>query len=159
LDLRHLPVTGDGTHVALSTLEDCTSISTLLRQMIKVIVTSFHAQNFVHGDIQDSNLLVHMDEMKLIDFDWGGKEGEVRYPVLINNHAGHHPPNVVGAQLIRVMICCWLRIFSEVFLDLAQSHIRVSNLSYNVLLTMYYLPAEISIYTTLVSGYFILFCG
>jgi hypothetical protein len=39
-------------------------------------------------------------EMKLIDFDWGGKEGEVWYPVLINNRTVHRPPAAVGGQLI-----------------------------------------------------------
>jgi hypothetical protein len=90
-------------YVALSTLEDRVSISKQLPQMVTDLVASFHAQNFVHGDIRDSDLLVLMKgklEMKLIDFDWGGKDGEVRYPVLINNHTVHRPPNVVGGQLI-----------------------------------------------------------
>lgn len=87
----------------LATLKDRSSISTQLRQMITDLVTSFHAQKFVHGDIRDTNFLVRMDgklEMKLIDFDWGGKEGEVCYPVLINNRTVHRPPDVVGGQLI-----------------------------------------------------------
>ena len=90
-------------YAVLSTLKDRVSISTQLRQMVTGLVTSFHARNLVHGDIRDSNLLVRVDgklEMKLIDFDWGGKEGEVRYPVLINNHTVVRPPNVIGGQLI-----------------------------------------------------------
>jgi len=48
-------------------------------------------------------LLIRSDgklEMKLIDFDWGGKEGEVCYPVFINNWTVHHPLDVVGGWLI-----------------------------------------------------------
>ena len=39
-------------------------------------------------------------EMRLIDFDWGGKEGEVRYPILTNNYTVYRPPGVVGDQLV-----------------------------------------------------------
>lgn len=87
-----------------STFEDRPSISTQLRQIVTRLVTSFHAQDLVHGDIRDSNLLVRFKdgklEMKLIDFDWGGSEGEVRYPVLINNFTVVRPSNVIGGQLI-----------------------------------------------------------
>jgi RIO-like serine/threonine protein kinase len=87
-------------YVALSTLENRASIYTQLRQMVTDLVTSFHAQNFVHGDIRDSNLLVRMDAKLVVDFDWGGKKREVHYPVLINNHTVYRPPNVVGDQII-----------------------------------------------------------
>jgi hypothetical protein len=94
----------DGYRV-FSTLKDLPpSIFTQIRQMVTDLVTSFHAKNLVHGDIRDTNLLVRVKdgtvEMKLIDFDWGGKEGEVRYPVLINNHTVVRPSNVVGGRLI-----------------------------------------------------------
>jgi serine/threonine protein kinase len=73
--------------------------------MVTELVTSFHDQNFVHGDIRDSNLLVRTEDgklqMKLIDFDWGGREGEVHYPALINDRTVHRPLAVVGGQLIK----------------------------------------------------------
>ena len=86
-----------------SEFKDRASISTQLRQMVTDLVASFHQLGFVHGDIRDSNLLVRIQdnlEMKLIDFDWGGKEGEVYYPVLINNHTVYRPPEVVGGGFI-----------------------------------------------------------
>ena len=87
-----------------STFEDPASISTQLQQMVTELVASFHAQNLVHGAIRDSNLLVRVKDgklgMKLIDFDWGGREGEVRYPALINKFTVVRPSSVIGGQLI-----------------------------------------------------------
>ena len=87
-----------------STFEDPASISTQLQQMVTELVASFHAQNLVHGDIRDSNLLVRVKDrklgMKLIDFDWGGREGAARYPVLINKSSVTRPLDVTGGQLI-----------------------------------------------------------
>jgi serine/threonine protein kinase len=116
--------------------------------MVTGLVTSFHAQNLVHGDIQDTNLLVRVNdgtvEVKLIDFDWGGKKGEVRNPVLINGRTVVRPSNVVNllaASLSRpTMIWSWLRLFSRVVLDLVRSHIRVSNISDGVSLYSYSTP-------------------
>ena len=89
----------------LSTLEDLAPIYTQLRQMVTELVTSFHDQNFVHGDIRDSNFPVCMRDgklqRKLIDFDWAGREGEVQYPVLINVCTVHRPLAVVGGQLVK----------------------------------------------------------
>ena len=44
------------------------------------LVESFHAAGYVHGDLRWPNILVADNRMMLIDFDWGGKEGEVFYP-------------------------------------------------------------------------------
>jgi len=45
------------------------------------LVTAFHNQGFVHGDLRDANVLSGDDGcVKLVDFDWGGRDGEVLYP-------------------------------------------------------------------------------
>ncbi|TFK76225.1 hypothetical protein BDN72DRAFT_830767 [Pluteus cervinus] len=45
------------------------------------LVAKFHDQDFVHGDLRDANILSGDDGcVKLVDFDWGGKDGEVLYP-------------------------------------------------------------------------------
>ncbi|KAG9319006.1 hypothetical protein JVU11DRAFT_1126 [Chiua virens] len=45
------------------------------------LVRSFHAVGYVHGDLRHPNILVGDDNrVTLVDYDWGGKEGEVFYP-------------------------------------------------------------------------------
>ena len=46
------------------------------------LIGHFHGQGFVHGDLRDANILIGNDgTVKLVDFDWGGEEGEVWYPM------------------------------------------------------------------------------
>ncbi|KAG2125667.1 hypothetical protein DEU56DRAFT_565712 [Suillus clintonianus] len=45
---------------------------------------SLHQEGYVHGDIRDTNVMVKRDRspgFKLVDFDWSGKIGEIRYPM------------------------------------------------------------------------------
>jgi len=47
-------------------------------------LTSLHQETYVHGDVRDRNIMVKRDGLpgfKLVDFDWSGKIGEVRYPM------------------------------------------------------------------------------
>jgi hypothetical protein len=56
------------------------------------IVQKLEQANLVHGDLRVNNLMVHVNEhekillvdgkasIKVIDFDWGGKSGQVAYP-------------------------------------------------------------------------------
>lgn len=54
------------------------------RENIEALVDDFHQEDFVHGDLRLANFVFTTDEspqrMLLIDFDWGGKEGEVTFP-------------------------------------------------------------------------------
>ena len=43
-------------------------------------VTFMHEKNFVHGDLRPQNILVVEDRVCIVDFDWAGKLGTVRYP-------------------------------------------------------------------------------
>lgn len=77
--------------VAMEYIEDSTSITSsgLLTQhrdrwteeLINLVKT-FHAEDFVHGDLRDVNILCKNDVIMLVDFDWGGKVGEATYPTL-----------------------------------------------------------------------------
>ena len=67
---------------------DKSSLSSRLQPIVLDLVHSFYGQNLVHGDLRDTNILVQEEgerlSIQLIDFDWGGVEGEVRYPSAIN---------------------------------------------------------------------------
>ena len=48
---------------------------------------SLHRGGFVHGDLRECNIFVDdvTNTVKLIDFDWAGIQGEVRYPGFMNH--------------------------------------------------------------------------
>ena len=53
------------------------------KQKIQKLVQGFHEQGLVHGDLRLPNFLFTRSsptKVFLIDFDWGGKEGEVYFP-------------------------------------------------------------------------------
>jgi serine/threonine protein kinase len=52
------------------------------------LVQDFHARGLVHGDLRDDNFIVPSDGpeiIMLIDFDWGGEAGKVRFPTWLLN--------------------------------------------------------------------------
>jgi len=44
------------------------------------LMEKFHEKDLVHGDLRDANIICKDDSVMLIDFDWGGKDGDVFYP-------------------------------------------------------------------------------
>ncbi|KAJ3514096.1 hypothetical protein NLJ89_g2575 [Agrocybe chaxingu] len=58
---------------------DATS-ATRFEAELTELVNGFHQQGWVHGDLRDANIRCRGDEFWVIDFDWGGKDGEVKYP-------------------------------------------------------------------------------
>lgn len=48
---------------------------------IDEIVSVFHAEGYVHGDLRPPNFIVDGEKLLLVDFDWGGKEKEVMFPL------------------------------------------------------------------------------
>lgn len=59
------------------------------------IVTKLEQANLVHGDLRANNLMVHVNadgtvlddekvRVKVLDFDWSGRSGEVTYPMWRN---------------------------------------------------------------------------
>lgn len=66
------------------------------------ILKKLKEENFVHGDLRRSNLLVCRDgTVKLIDFDWAGQSAIARYPVELNPEASWHCDASVG-KVIRI---------------------------------------------------------
>jgi serine/threonine protein kinase len=68
-------------------------------------LTSLHQENYVHGDVRNTNIMVKKDGsrgFKLVDFDWSGRIGEVRYPM--NVYQGQRlwrPHEAEDGQLIK----------------------------------------------------------
>ena len=74
---------------------------TRVRDELLVCLRSLHNERMVHGDIRDTNLFVGPDDdIKLIDFDWAGKFGQVRYPSNINRSSVARPSTVSDGELV-----------------------------------------------------------
>ncbi|KIJ63840.1 hypothetical protein HYDPIDRAFT_67875, partial [Hydnomerulius pinastri MD-312] len=58
-----------------------------LIETIRATLTRLHQKGYVHGDVRDTNIMVSRSnkaKFMLVDFDWAGKIGEVRYPMNVN---------------------------------------------------------------------------
>ena len=71
---------------------------------IKALVDGFHREDLVHGDLRLVNFLFTRSKnprrMLLVDFDWGGKEGEVAFPhELLNEELGVSNDRLSGRQI------------------------------------------------------------
>lgn len=70
---------------------------------ITATIEKLHQRGFVHGDIRASNILVKKNGepgIKLIDFDWAGVIGEVRYPMNVNRVQIGRPEGAYDGELI-----------------------------------------------------------
>ena len=58
------------------------------------IIGLLEGENFVHGDLRTTNMMIKRDgsALKVIDFDWAGEAGVVRYPLERNDDIGYWPP-------------------------------------------------------------------
>ncbi|KAI0822206.1 hypothetical protein BC628DRAFT_1328110 [Trametes gibbosa] len=61
-------------------------LSLLQRELLRKAVALLHEHDLVFGDLREPNIMVGKDgkRLMLIDFDWCGEEGKVRYPEDIN---------------------------------------------------------------------------
>ena len=56
------------------------------RGALQEIITALDEKNYVHGDLRSNNIMIRTDvmdksvELKVVDFDWAGKAGQVHYP-------------------------------------------------------------------------------
>eukprot|EP00118_Oscarella_pearsei_P020943 m.232188 g.232188 ORF g.232188 m.232188 type:complete len:589 (+) comp40077_c1_seq4:199-1965(+) len=59
--------------------------ATKIKEGIKTALDAMHGKDLVHGDLRAANVLVSKEgEVKVIDFDWAGRENEVLYPKNLN---------------------------------------------------------------------------
>jgi serine/threonine protein kinase len=73
-------------------------------QEIRESVTHLHQAGFVHGDIRDTNIMVKRSGspgIMLLDFDWAGEIGRVRYPMNVNNVDIKRPEGAHDNELIK----------------------------------------------------------
>jgi hypothetical protein len=69
---------------------------------MKERLVELHQAHFVHGDIRDVNIMTRKDGkpgFMLVDFDWSGTIGKVRYPMNVNK-AIWRPDDVSDGKLI-----------------------------------------------------------
>jgi tRNA A-37 threonylcarbamoyl transferase component Bud32 len=81
-----------------------------VRSKVTMELARFHDAGYVHGDIRDTNILVDINSLAsdyaenvkvhLIDFDWAGKAGEVKYPIGVNIKSVKRPDGVGDGALI-----------------------------------------------------------
>ncbi|KZT12935.1 uncharacterized protein LAESUDRAFT_638568, partial [Laetiporus sulphureus 93-53] len=75
----------------------------IVREQLKALLSILREGGFVHGDLRDTNILVNTDTMiiKVVDFEWAGKEGEAQYPAFLNVRSVHCPQDVQSRKLIK----------------------------------------------------------
>jgi hypothetical protein len=79
---------------------------------IRASLITLHQAGYVHGDVRDTNVMVQKngsDVIQLVDFDWAGKIGEVKYPVNVNRTDVVRPEGALDGRFIfQTMICSCL---------------------------------------------------
>jgi len=66
------------------------------RKSLDELLHALKSQSFAHGDLRSNNILIRVDgqgapqvsdgtaHIRVVDFDWAGTSGEVRYPETLN---------------------------------------------------------------------------
>ena len=96
---------------------DTTAVdATQLQEAVESILKMLDSKDFVHGDLRTNNIMIRTDviekcvDVKVIDFDWAGKAGEVCYPAERNTDIQW--PGEAGAPILKEhvseMVHSWL---------------------------------------------------
>ncbi|KAH7903578.1 kinase-like domain-containing protein [Hygrophoropsis aurantiaca] len=81
--------------------DDANPLPAALHSQLQRAVGHLHSKQFVFGDLRPSNIMIAKDDtVKLVDFDWAGEDGAVRYPVSMSGSVPW-PAGVAGCELIR----------------------------------------------------------
>jgi len=83
---------------------DTTAIdATELLEAVESILKMLDSKDYVHGDLRTNNIMIRTDEkcvdVKMIDFNWAGKAGEVCYPAERDTYIQW--PGEAGAPILK----------------------------------------------------------
>jgi serine/threonine protein kinase len=83
------------------TLHEVKRVPLSAKEEVARALQILHDKDHVFGDLRRQNVMITKnEEVKLIDFDWAGKENETRYPLLASRVITG-PLDVEGGSLIR----------------------------------------------------------
>jgi hypothetical protein len=54
--------------------------------VLNQVIQLYHEAGFVHGDLRAPNIIISNQKPVILDFDWAGENGIVRYPRVLNHH-------------------------------------------------------------------------
>ena len=74
----------------------------LYKEKCSEMLVKMHQNGFCHGDFRSSNLLAveGTEELYIIDFDWAGVAGDVRYPYFMKHIQIQWPQGAADGELI-----------------------------------------------------------
>ena len=72
---------GDGTVKGILFLNP---VSQTVKNSLRNAVRLMHENNYVHGNLQQHNILVVNDKVHILDFDWADTDGTAAYPPELN---------------------------------------------------------------------------
>lgn len=69
-------------------------------------ISKMHINGYVHGDLRPNNNIIqgtmtNINKITIIDFDWAGKIGEIRYPLYMNHAEIDWPAGASDNELIK----------------------------------------------------------
>lgn len=77
------------------------------------------------GDLREPKILIGKDGMRLVDFDWSGKKGEVQYPVDVSRKI-KWPEDFKGEGMIEVEHDKeWLKRITGTAVRLGQGSVQI----------------------------------
>ena len=78
-----------------------------IKKKLNDVIAMLHGNDYVHGDLRDANILVDRNsldtgdvQVHIVDFDWAGREKEVKYPLGVNTSTVKRPDGVDGDEFI-----------------------------------------------------------
>ena len=72
-----------------------------IKESLKAVLRLLKERVYVHGDLRRPNIRVKDNTVRVLDFDWAGKEGEARYPSDLNNYCEEWHSGVKRGEVIK----------------------------------------------------------